>query len=162
MKIYVDMDGVLANFDAACIEPRDENGDPPEMFREGFFRNLQVMPGAQWAIGELLKMPGLDIQIATKPTTKTDWCASEKIGWLREHFPPLIRKINIVTDKLNLMGDYLIDDDLRWIGFQGHMIHFDRLRPEATWKTIVKHFESKCQSIQTQLSLDSLAADQKP
>lgn len=144
IKVYIDMDGVLADFDGACTEPLDKNGDHPEMFREGFFRNLEVMDGAEWAIEELLRMKHLDVMVATKPTTKTDYCASEKIAWLREHFPELVRKINIVTNKLNLKGHYLIDDDLRWKDFDGYFIHFDKESSHAQWMAIVQFFMNQC------------------
>lgn len=157
-KIGIDMDGVLADFDGACSEPRDENGDPPEMFRVGFYRNLRVLPGARWAITELLKLPELDLNIATKPTTKTDYCASEKIGWLREHFPELVRKTHIVTDKLNLKFNFLIDDDRRWEAFPG-FIHFNRHSPVSEWVSLVMMFTKITgRSIQTRQLLARLEA----
>jgi hypothetical protein len=165
MKVYIDMDGVLADFDGSCKERRDLNGDPPEMFREGFFRNLKPMPGAKWAIKILLQWQELDLQIATKPTTKTDYCASEKIGWLREHFPELVRKVNIVHDKLNLTGDFLIDDDHRWMGHSG-FIFFRRDNPANEWFSLVTMFAKLTgRSIQTQKFLDewkeALASESK-
>ena len=133
--VFVDMDGVLADFDGAIAV---HILDPPEMFIPGFFRNLKVMPGAKEGVQALLDNPKLKVYIGTKHTTKTDHSPSEKVGWIREHFPMLVKKMCIVTDKNLLRGDYLIDDDLRWKDFQGEFIHFDRTRPEEEWRRVVE------------------------
>jgi 5'-nucleotidase len=136
--LYLDMDGVLADFDGAVTA---HIHNPPEMFLPGFFRNLKVMPGAKEGVKALLDNPKLKAYIGTKHTTKTDYSPSEKVGWVREHFPELIRRMCIVTDKNLLRGDYLIDDDLRWKDFQGEFIHFDKTKPEEEWKRIVEYLK---------------------
>jgi 5'(3')-deoxyribonucleotidase len=137
--VFVDMDGVLADFDGS-IEKHVL--DPPEMFVPGFFRNLKVMPGAKEGVKALLNNPKIKVYIGTKHTTKTDYSPSEKVGWVREHFPELIKRMFIVTDKHLLKGDYLIDDDLRWKHFPGEFIHFDKAKPEEEWKRVVDYFIS--------------------
>lgn len=133
--VFVDMDGVLADFNGSLAI---FSKDPIEMYKEGFFRNLEVMPGAKEGIKALLKNKNLDVYIATKHLTKTDYCASEKVGWVREHFPMLVKKMFMVTNKDLLLGDYLIDDDLKWKNFYGHFIHFDHTKPEIEWKRVVE------------------------
>lgn len=133
------MDGVLADFEGSVKTP---GWDPPEMFEPGFYRNLKVFPNAKWAIAQLLMIPGLNIHIVTKHTTKVDHCASEKIGWIREHFPMLLRHMTITTDKTKFIGDYLIDDDRRWIGFKGRFLHFDKTKPEEEWVRLVHYFKT--------------------
>jgi len=137
--VFLDMDNVIANFDGALAAVI---WDPPEMFVPGFFRNLKVMPGAKEGVQALLNNPKLNVYIGTKHTTATDYSPSEKVGWVREHFPKLLKKMCIVTDKLLLRGDYLIDDDLRWKDFDGHFIHFDKTKPEEEWQRIAKYFEN--------------------
>lgn len=132
--VLCDMDGVLADFDGAVTTPGD---DPPEMFVPGFFRNLKPMPGAIEGIRALIANPKLKVYIATKHTTKTDNSPSEKVAWIREHLPELLKKMFIVTDKLMLRGDYLIDDDKRWKDFKGEFIWFDKTNPEKEWKRVV-------------------------
>lgn len=136
--VFLDMDGVCADFDGA-VSVHMHN--PPEMFVPGFFRNLKVMPGAKEGVQALLDNPRLKVYIATKHTTKTDYSPSEKVGWVREHFPELVRRMFIVTDKYLLRGDYLIDDDLRWQKFPGKFIHFDRNNPAEDWKRVVQYFK---------------------
>lgn len=138
--VFLDMDGVLADFDGSVSVHIQ---DPPEMFISGFFRNLKVLPGAKEGVQALLNHPKLKVYIGTKHTTKTDYSPSEKVGWVREHFPELLKRMCIVTDKNLLKGDYLIDDDTRWKTFDGEFIHFDKNRPEEEWKRVVDHIEKQ-------------------
>lgn len=139
--LYLDMDGPLANFDSGVGRENFEE-NPPEMFLQGFFRNLKVVPGAREAVTELLKLEDLDIYIGSKHTTSNIHCASEKVGWIIEHFPELEKKMLLICDKTLLKGDYLIDDDLRWKGFDGLFIHFDPKDAENSWQTILTFLRS--------------------
>lgn len=136
--IFVDMDGVLADFDGSVAVHIQ---DPPEMFVPGFFRNLKVMPGAKEGVQALIDNPKLKVYIGTKHTTKTDYSPSEKVAWVREHFPQLLKKMFIVTDKHLLKGDYLIDDDLRWRNFPGEFIHFDKTNSAKEWERVVEYLK---------------------
>ena len=142
--IYIDMDGVLANFKSG-VGRVDHERDPPEMFKEGFFRNLPVMPGAKEAVAALMRMKHFDVYIATKPTTKTLFCPTEKFQWLQEHFPALVKKVFLVCDKGHLNGDYLIDDDFDQWGdrFKGEFLHFEESNPEECWKELVQFFKEE-------------------
>lgn len=133
--VFVDMDNVIADFDGAIAKVVH---DPPEMFEPGFFRNLKVMPGAKEGVAALLQNPNLKVYIGTKHTTKTDYSPSEKVGWIREHFPSLLKRMFIVTDKHLLRGDYLVDDDKRWQNFPGTFIHFDKTKPAEEWIRVVE------------------------
>jgi len=106
--VFIDMDGVIADFDGALALPVR---DPPEMFIKGFFRNLKVMPGAINAVNQLLTMEHLKLYIGSKPSTDNLHSSMEKYEWIAEHFPPLLKRIVLVCDKSLLRGDYLIDDD---------------------------------------------------
>lgn len=141
--IYVDMDGVLADFDGAI--PNIQKGVlAPEAYLQGFFRNLKVMPNARWGVSELLKMEEYDLFIASKPMNKNVFSATEKFQWVNEHFPELSKKIFLTCDKGHLNGHYLIDDDKeRWEKkFRGIFIHFDKMAPAKSWEEIVGFFES--------------------
>ncbi len=141
MKIvYLDMDGVLANFREGVGRPNFEK-DPPEMFEKGFFRNLPLMPFAREGVDALLKHSYIDLYIATKPTTGNLWCATEKYQWIEQHFPELLKKMLVICDKGHLNGDYLIDDDKDQWGdkFRGTFVHFNEFEPEGSWKKVLEY-----------------------
>lgn len=138
--VYLDMDGVLADFDGACTSGYTffEN-KPVEMLVAGFYRNLKVMPGAREAVTKLLADDRYDVWIGTKPSTNNLYCATEKMLWIQEHFPELIRKTMIVCDKGLLRGDYLIDDDVKWGGrFKGKMFLFQNKNPKKAWEKVLQ------------------------
>lgn len=126
------MDGVLADFEGALANVVP---DPPEMFRQGFFRSLKVMPGAKLAVNALLSDPGLRVYVGSKHSAENAYSATEKLQWIEEHFPSLLKRIVLVCDKGLLRGDYLVDDDAhRWEKkFIGEFIHFDRYEPYSSW-----------------------------
>ena len=135
--IFLDMDGVLADFDGAV---KNHVPDPPEMFVPGFFRNLAVMEGAKEAVAALLANKKLEVYIGSKMTSKVPSCASEKMEWIAKHFPALKRHMVLVCDKKLLRGHVLVDDDIKRWGhkFVGHFIHFNRNKPAESWKAVVK------------------------
>jgi len=137
--VYLDMDGVMADFKKGVGRPNPE-WSPPEMYLQGFFRNLPVMAGAREAITEILTYEGIDLYIASKPDSINLFCATEKYQWIQEHFPELIKKIFLTCDKGHLNGHFLVDDDERqWKDkFKGEFIKFDELNPEASWKAILE------------------------
>ena len=138
--VFVDMDGVLADFDGA-ITSGVEN-DPPEMFKPGFFRNLKVMDGAIDGVAQLLANPKLEVYVGSKMTSKVTTCATEKMEWIREYFPGLLRHMVLCCDKKLLRGNFLVDDDIdRWgHSFKGAFIHFDRTKPKQEWQRISNFF----------------------
>jgi 5'(3')-deoxyribonucleotidase len=140
--VFIDMDGVLAHWPPALSKR-----NPTEMHEKNFFRSLGVQPGAKEAIEELLKLKDLDIYIASKHAVNkvgpTQYCLSEKVEWVAEHFPALTRKMFLVCNKLLLKGDYLIDDDMRWKDFPGTFLHFTENTPEQSWTNIVTYFKEK-------------------
>ena len=82
--VFIDMDGTIADFDKGVGHICVDNEDPPEMFQQGFFLNLEVMEGAIEAVHKLFNSPFLDVYIASKPTTGNLHCATEKYLWI--HF----------------------------------------------------------------------------
>lgn len=134
------MDGVLADFDGAITS--GPGMDPPEMFEPGFFRNLKVMEGAKEAIAQLVSNPKLEVYIGSKMTSKVTGCATEKMEWIQEHFPELLRNMVLCCDKKLLRGNFLIDDDVaRWgHAFKGAFMYFDRTKPKQEWQRILNFF----------------------
>lgn len=125
-RVYVDMDGVVADFDKACIQA---NMKPNELkLVPGIYRNLEVIPGAINAVAKILEM-GYDVWFLTKPPSKNPKAASEKVEWVYENFPAVYDKIIITPDKgaVGTSRDYIIDDHPEWANveaFRGKIIKF--------------------------------------
>jgi 5'(3')-deoxyribonucleotidase len=91
--------------------------------REGFFKDLGVMPHSQEVIREL--QGKYDIYIATAAMEFRNSFV-DKYDWMREHFP-FIPWSHIVFcgDKGILAADYLIDDQVKnFVTFRGEGILF--------------------------------------
>lgn len=137
MRVLVDMDGVLADFDAPVWDIiRDENWriDIPgrdaqvhhyvtehmpdewtkrllrkRIDRHSFFRELPEIPGAVEGLRGLLDA-GLDIWICTKPLESNLNCRDDKAHWVRRRWPELEQKLIFAPDKSMVKGDILLDD----------------------------------------------------
>ena len=132
--IYIDMDGVISNFDKAAKEGGWEHR--PDLHVN--FRNLEVIPGAGEALRRLNH--DFDIFIATTPPWSRPDVWGEKREWIGEHFPWLKRKIIYTHRKDLLIGDILIDDS-RWRGqpdFKGEWYWFNQDWDTRNWKACLE------------------------
>ena len=132
--IFIDMDGVIANFKKAA----DEGGWTHRPDKYVDYRNLEVMPGAQDALIKLNK--DFDIFIASTPPWDRPDMWSAKREWLAEHFPWLKRKLILTHRKDLLIGDILIDDS-RWRGqpdFQGDWLWFGTSQRVLDWPSTLE------------------------
>ena len=123
--IYIDMDGVLADFDkAAKNHPKfGTKGFKPDL--EMDFSTFTPMPGAIDAVAALLDM-GHRVYIASTPPWNNPAAWGQKRNWIEEHLPALKRKVILTHHKNLLKGDILIDDST-YRGqrdFEGEFIHF--------------------------------------
>lgn len=142
--VFVDMDGVLVNFWGSTkttrIECKAKEQYPPEMFVKGFFRNLKPNPGSKEFVALMDSSPHYELHIASTPSSKNLWSATEKMECVEEHFPTLLReKTHLIQDKGLLLGDYLIDDYReKWEPvFKGTFIWFDELNPKKSWENAI-------------------------
>ncbi len=121
LTIFIDMDGVLANFEKAAAQ--NPSFTRPDL--ELDFSKFEPMPGAIDAVGKLLDM-GHDVFIATTPPWNHPSAWGEKRDWVEKYLPQLKRKMFLTHRKDLLMGDILIDDST-YRGqrdFKGTFIHF--------------------------------------
>lgn len=137
MRILVDMDGVLADFDTEFLRRwRDRHPDKfyvplekrttfyvkdeyPEdlqplvaeiLLESSFFRHMLPVPGAKEALEEM-QASGLEVFICTSPLTAYRNCVSEKYEWVEEVLgPSWVRQILLTKDKTLIKADILIDD----------------------------------------------------
>lgn len=115
----------------------------------GFFRTLEVMPGAIEAVKKLAEQYELYIVSAA---TEFPLSLLEKIEWLGEHFPFIgWRNIVMCGDKSIIDTDYMIDDHCKNLDFcSGKAIMFNahhNLRQHHhtrvhNWQEVLALFES--------------------
>ncbi len=121
MRIYLDCDGVLADFDTHfenCFgtPPRDyEDKNGAKIFwrdihseQPTFYRDLPLMPDAM----ELFEAVAPMRPIILTGCPRGGWAEPQKLAWAAEHFPGIPMVVCMSRDKRNYCqpGDVLIDD----------------------------------------------------
>lgn len=127
--VYVDMDGVLSDFDKAYT---DALAQFPKMLfphsQYGFYRNLPVIKGAKEAIALLNGIDTIALYLLTAPSYKNPLCYTEKRDWVEINLGmDMVQKLIISPNKGLSKGHYLIDDHDSGRGqdcFEGTFIHF--------------------------------------
>ena len=137
MRILVDMDGVIADFDQELLMrwrarhpdkpyvPLEErktfyvkDSYPEELkplvaeilLESSFFREMLPMKGAKKALEEM-REKGWEVFICTSPLSTYKNCVSEKYKWVENYLgPSWVKQIILTKDKTVIKGDFLIDD----------------------------------------------------
>jgi len=150
MRIFIDMDGVIADFQSAVEDYKKEHGleklHRPELKID--FEKIPVMPGAQEALTKL-NQEGHEIFIATTPPWDRPEAWGHKRDWIAEHFPWLKKKMFLTHRKDLLDGDLLIDDT-RWRGqpdFKGTWIWFGVDSRFKDWEQVLNYITNRNEKI---------------
>lgn len=137
MRILVDMDGVLSDFDGEFLKRwRERHPDklyvpmekrtsfyvrdsyPNELrplvteilLEPDFFRHMMPVEGGREALFEMRTM-GFDVFICTSPLSAYKNCVLEKFEWVdRVLESNWVNRIILTKDKTLIKADYLIDD----------------------------------------------------
>jgi len=138
-RIYVDMDGVLCDYDEAkyrTLLRTPENFFPQASY--GFFRDMRPITGAIEAYHWLHE--NFDTWILTRPSVLNPMCYTEKREWVEKHLGlEICEKLIMCTEKGLLKGDYLIDD-MPWPSFEGQQITFGS-KEYPNWKKVTDFFQ---------------------
>jgi 5'(3')-deoxyribonucleotidase len=142
-QLYLDCDGVLADFDAAAtklfsVSPREAEAEiGAEKFwktlerQNGFYRNLPLMPDAPQLFAAVKQLK----PIILTGCPEGGWAGPQKMAWAAEHFPETVMITCPATDKREHMkapGDILVDDQMKhahlWVERGGQFIHHHNAR----------------------------------
>lgn len=143
--VYVDMDGVVADFVGKWERLYGVKIDPYHIppTPTGFYRDLELMPGAYDSI-KWLKTK-FDVYFLSTAEWDNPSSFTDKRLWLEEKFGDMAYKKLILSNNKSLSrGDYLIDDrTANGAGeFTGEFIHFGSQRfPD--WQTVLKYISTK-------------------
>lgn len=142
--LYVDMDGVTADYDAHrhLTIKHDPEGKECQV-PEGYFLNLPLIEGAVEALTTLSEK--YELYFLSTPQWSNPLCWKEKREWVENHFGELMFKRLILTHNKGLLkGSYLIDDRVT-NGvelFEGEHIHFGTER-FPNWESVVGYLMTK-------------------
>jgi len=122
ITLYLDMDGVLCNFDKAYRALDPEKADRKKfrdaVFTYKIFEDLEFMPDTQELLNYVSKLENINIEILTSMGTydeiQGNHARSQKLHWLNKHNIPykanFVRakqeKANFAHDRAILVDDY--------------------------------------------------------
>lgn len=146
MILYIDMDGVIADFDKGvkAIDPQMEwTREEVDRVCEANPRVFETLPEIEGALEavEILKNSYSNIYFLSTPMCNVPESYMGKRIWLKEKFGGWADKRLILTHRKDLvMGDILIDDrTLNGVeGFKGKHIHFGNTE-FPNWESILKY-----------------------
>ena len=145
--IYIDLDGVVADFEKGRLQHPLSTitpyiGRPDKL--PGVYENLDPITDSIESVTELFNNPDFDVYFLSSAPWDNPEAWTHKRLWVAKYFDvKIIRKRLILSHhKQLLIGDYLIDDN-QWNGasdFQGKWIHFGS-QEFPNWKTVLNYLK---------------------
>nr|XP_044601393.1 5'(3')-deoxyribonucleotidase, mitochondrial isoform X2 [Equus asinus] len=141
LRVLVDMDGVLADFEGGFLRKyRARFPDQPfialedrrgfwvsEQYgrlqpglsekaisiweSENFFFDLEPLPGAVEAVKQMANLENTDVFICTSPIRMYKYCPYEKYAWVEKHFGPDFLEQIVLTRDKTVVSADLLIDD---------------------------------------------------
>ena len=133
LRIYIDMDGVISDFDKA---KKAYMKNRPDLHID--YRYLDIIEGAEEAVKYLHEHH--EVFIASTPPWTRIQVWADKRAWLEENFPYLKRRLILTHRKDLLIGDILIDDS-HYRGqpdFKGHWFWFNKDWDNKNWEACLE------------------------
>ena len=150
--VFIDMDGVLADFQYSVLKWYSEHPELEPMYDEnadhihGIFRDLPLIKGASLAVHTLNDCGKYDLFIASTAPWSNPEAATDKRYWIEKHFGKMFEKKMFITHRKDLLlGDYLIDDRLKnGAGeFKGELLRFGDGKQYPDWNSILTKLLNK-------------------
>ena len=144
--VYVDMDGVLVDFESGIKLLSDKELVLFEnKFDEvpGIFSRMKPIDGALEAFEKLNEH--FDVYILSTAPWENPTALNDKLAWIKQNIGDLVKKRVIFSHNKHLnMGDYLIDDRLaNGAGdFKGTHIHFGT-EQFPNWESVLYYLKIK-------------------
>jgi len=86
--------------------------------KEGFYKNLPLMPGAKEMLAKAQQISGKKPHILSSPVQGENTSVQEKLDWVQSNFGNLVDKVIIDTDKgkyASSKSDVLVDDRPKYV-----------------------------------------------
>ena len=140
--VFIDMDGVIVNFEGAMNDSYNNNLEFKEKYKNnpdeipGIFKDPKPIKGAINSVNKLAESGIYDLFIATTASWKNPEAAMHKRLWIEKYFDALFKKKMIITHRKDLLiGDYLIDDrDANGAAdFKGELLSFGWAYEKKEW-----------------------------